>query len=77
MARHLIHVGYSKAGSTFLQAWFERHPELRFAPGGLGGFNDVDELSRPPGREYKYYVTSFEGLCTWISLTPGRCARPA
>lgn len=62
MARHLIHVGYGKAGSTFLQAWFAAHPELRYAPGGLGGFRDVYELSRPSGRTYKYYVTSYEGL---------------
>ena len=64
MAQHLIHIGYPKAGSTFLQAWFERHPELRYMPGGLGGFHDVYEMARPPGRAYKYYVTSFEGLST-------------
>lgn len=64
MARHLIHIGYPKTGSTFLQAWFERHPELRYAPGGLGGFRDVYELARPPDRAYKFYVTSFEGLST-------------
>lgn len=62
MTQHLIHVGYAKAGSTFLQAWFERHPELRYAPGGLGGFSDVYEMARPTGRAYKYYVTSYEGL---------------
>ncbi|MCA1815488.1 MAG: hypothetical protein LC746_03620 [Acidobacteria bacterium] len=62
MARHLLHVGYGKAGSTFLQAWFERHPELRYTPDGLGGFKDVYDLSRPTGRTYKYYVTSYEGL---------------
>ncbi|MCA1632274.1 MAG: hypothetical protein LC802_00810 [Acidobacteria bacterium] len=64
MAQHLIHVGYPKTGSTFLQAWFERHPELRYAPGGLGGFRNVYEVARPPERAYKYYVTSFEGLST-------------
>ncbi len=62
MAQHLIHIGYPKAGSTFLQAWFERHPELRYAPGGLGGFHNVYEMARPAGRSYKYHVTSFEGL---------------
>jgi hypothetical protein len=64
MARHLIHVGYPKAGSTFLQAWFERHPELRYAPGGLGGFRNVYEVARPSAEAYRYYVTSFEGLAT-------------
>lgn len=63
MTRHLIHIGYPKAGSKFLQAWFERHPELRYATGGLGGYRDVYELARPDdGRTYKYFVTSAEDL---------------
>lgn len=62
MAQHLIHIGYPKAGSTFLQSWFERHPQLHYAPGGLGGFHDVYSLARPANRACKYYVTSFEGL---------------
>lgn len=64
MAQHLIHVGYPKTGSTFLQAWFERHPEFRYAPGGLGGFRNVYEMARPSEASYKFYVTSFEGLST-------------
>lgn len=64
MIQHLIHIGYPKTGSTFLQAWFERHPEIRYAHGGLGGFRNVYELARPADREYKYHVTSFEGLST-------------
>ena len=64
MAQHLIHIGYPKTGSTFLQAWFERHPEIRYAPGGLGGFNNVYELARPPEVDYRWHVTSFEGLAT-------------
>lgn len=62
MSRHIIHVGYPKAGSTFLQAWFERHPELRFVDGGLGGFRNVFELARPSAGAYKYFVTSREDL---------------
>jgi hypothetical protein len=62
MPRHLIHVGYPKAGSTFLQAWFERHPEIRYAPGGLGGFHDVYTMAIVPERSYRYHVTSCEGL---------------
>jgi len=71
MAQHLIHVGYGKAGSTFLQAWFEGHPELCYKPGGLGGFNSVYELARPSGRAYKYYVTSYEGLSLPIRSAGG------
>ncbi|MDQ3918109.1 MAG: hypothetical protein M3348_06490, partial [Acidobacteriota bacterium] len=62
MAQHLIHVGYAKAGSTFLQAWFAAHPELRYAPGGLGGFDGVGELAQASGETYRYYVTSYEEL---------------
>ncbi|MFL6228124.1 MAG: hypothetical protein ACJ741_05035 [Pyrinomonadaceae bacterium] len=71
MAQHLIHVGYAKAGSTFLQAWFEGHPEIRYAPGGLGGFNNIYEMARPSGRAYKYYVTSYEGLSVPIISAGG------
>lgn len=82
MTQHLIHVGYGKAGSTFLQAWFERHPELRYAPGGLGGFNNVYEMARPAGCAYRYYVTSYEGLSLPIVSAGGihldfAFARPA
>jgi hypothetical protein len=63
MAQHLIHVGYAKAGSTFLQAWFKHHPELCYRHGGLGGFHNVYQLSRPSSHgAFKYYVTSDEAL---------------
>jgi len=64
MVQHLIHIGYPKAGSTFLQAWFECHPELCYVPAGLGGFHNVYEIARPRERAYKYFVTSCEGLST-------------
>ena len=62
MAQHLIHIGYPKAGSTFLQAWFERHPQLCYVPGGLGGFYNVYEIARASDRVYQYFVTSCEEL---------------
>lgn len=64
MAQHLLHIGYPKAGSTFLQAWFARHPALRYAPGAIGGFQHVYEIARPSEMSYKYFVTSFEGIAT-------------
>ena len=64
MTRHLIHIGYPKTGSTFLQEWFERHPDFRYAPAGLGGFRNVYEVARPAHGAHKYFVTSFEGLST-------------
>jgi hypothetical protein len=38
VSRHLIHIGYAKAGSKFLQRWFEAHPDLAYRTAGLGGF---------------------------------------
>lgn len=75
MRRHLIHIGYPKAGSTFLQAWFERHPELRYAPGGLAGFHSVYQLTgaAPSG----VAVTSHEGLSVpYDHEDPAADARP-
>ena len=67
MTGHLIHIGYAKAGSTFLQNWFAQHPQLAYAPGGMAGFPDVYALARKAasqdGRPL-YRVTSSEGLAT-------------
>jgi hypothetical protein len=32
MSQLLLHIGYPKAGSTFLQQWFDKHPEIYFQP---------------------------------------------
>ena len=63
MVQHLLHIGYAKAASSFLQKWFALHPELHYAPGGLGGFHNVYEL-RPQDGRIKYHVTSYEGLAS-------------
>jgi hypothetical protein len=63
MTRHLIHVGYPKAGSTFLQTWFREHPGFHYAEGGIAGFHDVYQMCRPiPPR--RCHVTSCENLST-------------
>jgi hypothetical protein len=62
MARHLIHIGYPKAGSTFLQEWFEQHPDFYYCAGGLAGFQHIFEICRSPETACKYFVTSWEGL---------------
>lgn len=68
MKRHLIHIGYPKAGSTFLQEWFRQHPKLFYSPGGLGGFYNVYEISRMASQnddsKFLYFVTSDESLST-------------
>ncbi len=66
MTRHLLHPGWAKAGSTFLQEWFSRHPHLRYVPHGFAGFKDVfqmaDVAQENPQTRYRYYVTSSELL---------------
>jgi hypothetical protein len=67
MSEHLIHIGFPKTGSKFLQHWFADHPEIVFDPVGIGGCRDVYELVRQaaaPGRQAACRVTSFEGLVT-------------
>lgn len=64
--KHLIHIGCPKAASTFLQMWFNEHPQLRFNHGSLAGFYHIYELCREiaqnPEKVFRYSVTSFEGL---------------
>ena len=65
MARHLIHVGFPKSGSTYLQHWFALHPDLSYEPGGLAGLDSVYGVARlaaVPHKPYRYRVTSYEGL---------------
>jgi hypothetical protein len=62
---HLIHIGYAKAGSTFLQDWFAAHPELAYAKGGFAGYSTVWDLARQaavPSRRVAWRVTSSEAL---------------
>jgi hypothetical protein len=55
MTRHLIHVGFHKTGSTYLQSWFARHPEIVYEPGQVAACRSVDGLieqatALPPNR---------------------------
>jgi hypothetical protein len=45
MQRHLVHVGYPKAGSTTLQAWFESRPEVVFAHDAIGGVTSAAAIA--------------------------------
>lgn len=63
--RHLIHVGYNKAGSTALQRWFDAHPAVSFARMGFGGYRKIDDLLSEATRGIDRpgpVVTSFELL---------------
>jgi hypothetical protein len=66
MAGHLIHIGFPKAGSTSLQAWFETHPQLGFAKNGLAGYREARtialEAADADSPAVRWRVTSLEGL---------------
>lgn len=63
---HLLHVGYPKTGSKFLQRWFEAHPDIAFTHWGIAGFDNAHEMMtaasvRAPAA---WHVTSHEALLT-------------
>jgi hypothetical protein len=65
VTRHLLHIGYPKAGSTYLQRWFSAHPQLFYRDGGIGGFQNVYEIARDAATIHEpplWFVTSFESL---------------
>jgi hypothetical protein len=67
LSGHLIHIGYPKAGSTLLQLWFRRHPQLAYAGLGIAGFTSILDLvacSVAPEPNVRYRVTSSEALTT-------------
>jgi hypothetical protein len=74
MRGHLIHIGYPKAASTALQAWFGSHPQLAYKPGGIASHYSAPEISRrsalPTEDHVRWLVTSTESL-----VVPRRDAR--
>ena len=63
---NLVHIGFPRCGSTYLQHWFGRHSQLYFKDVTLGGFRDTLDICRssvePMKPELKYFVTSCEGF---------------
>jgi hypothetical protein len=66
MSRHLIHIGFPKAGSTSIGEWFAAHPRLAYVPHGIGGYRgpfDIASYAADPGRSQpEWHVTSSESL---------------
>lgn len=46
MAGHLIHVGYPKTGSTFLEDWFATHPQVAYVRHGIAGYAGSFDIAR-------------------------------
>lgn len=70
MIKSLLHIGYVKSGSTFLQRWFQSHPQLLYVKKGIAGFAETHAISTLAVRSARtpaYYVTSDENLCAgWM-----------
>lgn len=68
MAKVLIHIGYPKAGSTYLQNWFAQHPAMFYHPIGVTGFYNTHDISRYAEKTEKIhecFVLSSEHLSLW------------
>lgn len=65
----LLHVGYPKAASSFLQDWFYRHPQLVYhhhSVAGVPGTVELHDLARSPGADQlRWLVTTDEDLAFW------------
>lgn len=66
---HLLHVGYPKTGSKFLQRWFAAHPEIAFDHWGIAGFGDAHQMmsAAAAGVPAAWHVTSHEALLTPVT----------
>lgn len=64
MISHLLHVGYPKTGSKFLQGWFDAHPRIAFTQMGIAGAGDAMRLVERFAftEDLDCAVTSFEGI---------------
>ena len=72
MIPHLIHIGLPKTGSTWLQSWFQAHPQIAYTSGGIGGFADIDHLSASApesGAGIRCRVTSNANLTAPLTST--------
>lgn len=72
--KHLIHIGWTKAGSSFLQKWFDTHPQIAFSHEGIAGCENVFDLVRQAAApaEARCRVTSRETLSTPFSMAGTR-----
>lgn len=70
MASTLLHIGYIKSGSTYLQKWFSAHPAMYYQPHSIAGFYNADDLgfyAEKPTPIHECFVLSSEDLSVWKS----------
>jgi hypothetical protein len=70
MSKVLIHIGYIKSGSTYLQRWFEKHPAMFYkfkAITGFYGTHDISWYAESAETMHECFVISSEHLSVWKS----------
>ena len=70
MSNVLIHIGYIKSGSTYLQRWFEKHPAMFYkfkAITGFYGTHDISWYAESTDPMHECFVISSEHLSVWKS----------
>ena len=68
MAGVLIHIGFAKAGSTFLQNWFYHRKDLHYQANSLAGFWGMSSFKRwaiQDQSSIRYHIISDEALSVW------------
>ncbi len=64
--KHLLHIGFPKTGSTYLQQWFARHPQLQYEQNGICGFGGATGIlawsNTTPDVNVEWLVTSHEAF---------------
>ncbi len=64
----LIHIGYPKSGTTFLQDWFRAHPAVLFQSDFLNPYSQTGVIParpKPHLRGKQHFVISEEQLVLW------------
>lgn len=68
MTRLLLHIGFPKAGSTYLQKWFSEHPAFYYKSKAIAGFYNAHDIARyayNDGEIHECFVVSSEDLSIW------------
>jgi sulfotransferase family protein len=79
MTSHLLHIGCTKTGSSYLQQWFAEHPQLAYEEWGIAGLKNVFDVTAEAAspRRPRYRVTSFQGFALPLADYAFMGERPA
>lgn len=72
---HILHIGYPKAASTFLQQWFQKHPQITYQHHAIAGLTQSHDICKQAAATTqstdknafakKIFVTSHEKFSVW------------